>query len=289
MSDPYDPDPQAAEELAGRHGASHRGWPKMPPHGADLTAIRDYLTQAANLPLGYVVHDIERLGQYGSDPMIVTIRTPGDARNITIRFRNQRDASKPSALRGAFFEATAGASRMKYPKPAEASDFYGMVCALAQVTDDSTTADETAAWVSEYLTNADHLGGYTLTAIGVHDALEALRARREFTAPQARNWLAGMLAPGDRWTLFVDAQASTQWIRVGEFATYVRHIIGGVGRLGQHTLDALMKEIGSKRVRFESDRRGRTADGRRVGSHPQLWLYRVPSDLAIPSPYASDA
>lgn len=285
MSDPYDPDDQAAEQLAGRN---HRAWPKMPPHGADLTTIRGYLTQAARLPLGYVVHDAERLGPYGSDPMIVTVRTPGDAHDITIRFRNQRDASKPSALRGAFFEATLGASRMKYPKPAEASDFYGMVCALARVSEDSTTADETAAWVIEYLTNADHLGGYTLTGNGVHDALQALRGRQQFTAPQARTWLSGMLAPGDRWTLFVDSETSEEWIRVGEFATYVRHVIGGVGHLGQHALDALMKEIGSRRCLFVSDRRQRTADGRRVGSHPALSLYRVPTPLAIPSPYASE-
>jgi hypothetical protein len=268
-------------------GNNHRGWPKMPPHGAGLATIRDYLTDAAQLPLGYVVHEAERLGQYGSDPMTVTIRTPGDARNIVVRFRNQRDASKPSALRGAFAEATSGASRMKYPKPAEASDFYVVVCALARVTEDSTTADETAAWLVEYLGNADHCGGYTLTGNGVHDALEALRSRQEFTAPQARAWVAGQLAPGDRWTLFVDSETGEQWVRVGEFATYVRHVIGGVGHLGQHTLDALMKEIGSRRRLFVSDRRRRNANGQRVGGHPALSLYGVPTDLTIPTVYAS--
>ena len=258
----------------------------MPPHGADLGTIRNYLTQAANLPLGYVVEEAERLGQYGSDPMTVTIRTPGDARNVVVRFRNQRDASKPSALRGAFFEATAGASRMKYPKPAEASDFYGMVCALARVAEDSTTADETAAWLAEYLTNADHVGGLTLTGNGVHDTLEALRARPQFTAPQARSWNAGMLAPGERWTLLVDSETGEQWVRVSELATYIRHVIGGVGHLGQHTLDALMKEIGSTRRQFVSDRRQRKG-GRRVGAHATLALYSVPVDLAIPTVYAS--
>ena len=273
MSDAFD----QLQETTKRSNAGKSRWPRMPGHDADLGEIRSYLTQAAVLPNGWVVESVERHGRYGTDPMTVTIRTPGEAPNIRVRFRNQRDASKPAALRGAFMEATGGACRMRYPKTPEASDFHGMLCALATVADDSTVADETQAWVIEYVERADPVTGHTLRPEGRYDALQALRGRRQFTKVEALRWINEDLPPGARWALFADAETEEQWIRVGEFATYIRHVVG-VGRLGQHTLDALITEIGGERERWEADRRDRGFD------HPQLLLYRVPSDLAIPIP-----
>lgn len=282
MNDPFDPDDEAREAM----GAGPKPWPQLPPVGADLDAVRAYLTQAARLPVGLEVYEAERLGRYGSDPMVVTIRTPGDAPNMLVRFQNQRDASKPAALRGAFGEATGGACRMKWPKPSEASDFHLMLCALSTLAVESTKADDTIGWLTGYLADADHVGG-TFTGDGLHEALETLQARQEFNSQRARTWLANDLAPGDRWTLFVDTVTGLQWVRAREFATYVR-VVAGVGRLGQHTLDALMAEIGGQRVLRESDTRRIGAGNRRVGVRIALWLYRVPGPISIHSVYARE-
>ena len=255
-----------------------RGWPKLPGHDADLATIRAYLNQAAALPEGYSIDLAERHGQYGTDPMTVTIRTPGQARNFIVRFRNQRDASKPAGLRGAFVEATRGLSRMKYPKPAEASDFHVMLCALANVAEDSTAADETAEWLSAYLEGGDVLRG-TLDSEGRYDTLTELQDRPKFDRVAAQAFLRADLPPGRRWAVVVDDEHEEQWIRVGEFTAYVRHVIG-VGRLGQHTLDALMAEVGAERVCFEENRR---RDGLR---HMKASLYRVPPVHAIRRLYA---
>jgi hypothetical protein len=253
-----------------------RGWPKLPGHDASLSVIRDYLTQAANLPAGWIVDLAERHGRYGSDPLTITVRTPGEGDNINVRFDAQRECSKPSALRGAFFEATNGMSRMKYPKPAEASDFYGMVCALARVASTSTIADETEQWLHEYLGLAWVLDGRSLYPPDRYDTLIDIQRRGEFDRRQAGRYLRGDLDDRERWVAVVDSKTEELWIRVGEFAAYLRHVFGVAG-IAQHTLDARVLEFGGEREQLEENRR------HRGGKHMTLTFYRFPSVQAFPT------
>ena len=264
-------------DAAGNNKPGKRvGWPKLPGHDADLTVIRAYLTTAANLPAGWAIDLAERHGRYGSDPLTITVRTPGDAQNIDVRFDSQRDCSKPAALRGAFFEATNGASRMRYPTSAQASDFYGMVCALAHVASHATIADETYAWLHSYLDLAWILEGLTFKPPGRYDAVCTLQARPEFERKAAQTYVRGDLDPRDRWVAIIDAQTDELWIRTGELAAYLRHVYG-TGSLAHHTLDARVSEIGGDREHVEEDRRH--AGGR----HISLVLYRFPSVQAFPT------
>ena len=63
-----------------------------------------------------------------------------------------------------------------------------------------------------------------------------------------------------------DSADSSRWVRVGELATYVRHLIGV--SIAQGTLDARVGEIGGERQRIEV----RRADG-----HAAMVLYRLPN------------
>lgn len=278
---PDDPYNDAIDEVAHQRDGKVRrnGWPKeLPGHDADLHQIRDYLNAAAQLPAGYAIVAAERTGQYGSDPMTVTIATPGRTCDWTVRFRNQRDASKPGALRGALGEASHGLARMKYPTPAQASDFYTVLLQLASVASESTVADETIAWLVQYVEKGDPVHA-SLASEGRYDTLQALRNRSEFDRVAAQRYLREDLEPGKRWTILVDDADEQQWVRAGEFATFVRHILG-VQRLAQHALDALVHEAGGERIAFEEDRR------RQGFGHPKLVLYRVPSVPAVPTLYA---
>lgn len=279
---PDDPYNDAIDEVAHQRDGKVRrnGWPKeVPGHDADLHQVRDYLNAAAQLPPGYAIAAAERLGQYGTDPMTVTISTPGRTRDWKVRFRNQRDASKPGALRGALSEATRGLSRMKYPSPAQASDFYGVLLMLANVIEESTPADETVEWLAGYVEHGDVIRGTLRSSERRYDVLAGIRDRPQFDRTAAQRYLRDDLEPGKRWTVLVDDEHEEQWIRVGEFTAYVRHIIG-VGRVGQHTLDALVHEAGGDRLVWEENRRGR---GFR---HLVVQMYLVPAVQPIPSLYA---
>lgn len=258
-----------------RNGKKANAWPKLPGHDAGLREIQSYLTTAARLPVGWVVEKAERHGQHAENPLTLTVRRPGDAADILVQFDAQRDCSKPGSLRGAFAEATKGLSRMKYPSPAQASDFYVMVCALADVGEVSTRADETEAWLQEYLERAWLMPGMTLVPDARYDALCVLQARREFDRVQADRYIRNDLDETERWVAIVDTQTDELWIRAGEFATYMRKVYGI--SIAQNDLDARIREFGGARRRLEEDLR------KRGGRHISLIFYVFPSAQAFPS------
>lgn len=266
----------ADETAATDNGKRSNSWPKMPGHDVPLMVIREYLTTAARLPNQWEIERAERHGQHGGDPLTILVRRPGDADDVSVRFEAQRDCSKPGTLRGAFSEATKGRCRMKYPSPAQASDFYLMVCALADVGEVATTAEETEGWLHQYLERAWLVPNMTLTPDCRYDALCALQARREFDRVQAGRYIAGSLDPQEHWMAVVDSQTDELWIRAGEFASYMRHVYG-VGSLAQHDLDARIRELGGERLRLDEDRRYKN------GRHITLIFYRFPTAQAFPS------
>lgn len=264
-----------ADEAGAANGKKSNSWPKMPNHDAGLREIQSYLTLAARLPPTWAIERAERHGQHSDNPLTITVRRPGDAPDVQVRFDLQRDCSKPGALRGAFAEATKGMSRMKYPSPAQASDFYVMVCALADVGEVSSRADETEAWLHEYLERAWLMPNMTLVPDARYDALCALQARKEFDRVQADRYIRNDLDETERWVGIVDSQTGELWIRAGEFATYMRKVHGTA--ISQNDLDARIQEYGGERRKLEEDLR------KRGGRHITLILYRFPSAQAFPS------
>jgi hypothetical protein len=262
------------QEALSPNGSKPKGWPKLPGHDAGPKEIRDYLTHAAQLPRNWQVEAAERHGVHPTDPLSITIRAPQT--NVSVYFEAQRECSKAGALRGAFMEATRGASRMKYPKPAEASDFYAMVCALAHVGSTSTIADETMAWLEEYLDLAHLDERHSLKPPHRYDTLAWLRRRRLFDRHQANRYISGNLAPDEHWVALVDTETEELWIRAAELASYLRHVYG-VGGIAMHTLDARIRELGGERLRVEENRH------HGGGEHITIVMYRFPSVQAFPS------
>jgi len=257
------------------NGKRSSSWPSVPGHGASLVDIQNYLSTAARMPPLWVIDRAKRHGQHGTNPLSVFIRRPGDLEDIEVRFEAQRDCSKPGTLRGAFAEATRGQCRMKYPSPAQASDFYLMVCALADVGEVSSVAEETEAWLHEYLERAWLMPDMTLVPDFRYDALCALQARGGFDRVQADRYVRGDLDVQDRWVAIVDSQTGELWFRAGEFATYMRKVYGV--SISQADLDARIREFGGQRIRLEEDLRPRG------GRHIALVFYRFPSSQAFPS------
>jgi hypothetical protein len=265
----------ADEATSSTNGKRSNSWPKIPGHDTSLVDIQSYLTTAARLPRSWVVDRAKRHGQHGGNPLSIFIRRPGDLEDIEIRFEAQRDCSKPGTLRGAFAEATRGQCRMRYPSPAQASDFYLMVCALAEVGEVSSVAEETEAWLHEYLERAWLMPNMTLVPDSRYDALCVLQARGGFDRVKADRYVRGDLDEPDRWVAIVDTQTGELWFRAGEFATYMRKVYGVA--ISQNDLDARIREFGGERVRLEEDLRARG------GRHIALIFYRFPSSQSFPS------
>lgn len=272
-SDDYDPLDEAADEVAHENGrASH--WPKLPGFDPSLRDIRHYLTTGAGLPRGWSVDLVDRHGPHPSDPMTVLINVAGQNRPVRVRFEAAREASKPGALRSTFMEATRGMARMRYPKPAQASDYHAMLCALAHVSEDRSIADETTDWLQEYVETAVVLT-LDLDAEHRYDTLMALRRRGEFDTRRVRAWISGTLAEGQQHVVIVDGDDRC-WVRASELVTWVRHMRGV--SIAQHALDARLAEVDVERVPLEVDNRHKGF------GKVRLILYRFPSDPAFPIP-----
>lgn len=239
-------------------------WPDLPDHDADLGEIRSYLTRAARFPLLYGIEDVHRHGKRGDDPMTVTVRAPGQVRDLRVRFPRQDDASKPATLRTTMARETNGLSRMKHPSQAQAADFFTMLCALASVTENGTEAENTRAWLDEFLGHVFPLTGHSLADPERRfDALQALRARR-FERPEAEKFRRGELDPLSLPSLLIDDETGEHWVRASELAAYLRHVHGVRDGLAQPTLDSLLEEIGVSRHYF---------DVKRESGHPKLVVY----------------
>lgn len=257
VGDPFDELVRGTQRALG--GKTAKKWPQQPDHYADVGAIRDYLTVAAGLPEHWHVQDACRLGQWGSDAMTLTIRTPGKEPDVTVRFDAQREAAKPATLHQAISAATRGRSRMKYPTPGQACDFFGMCCALAEVMENSTVADETQDWLDEFVTHTWEITGHSLIDTAKrYDGLGEL-CQVAFERLEAQRYLRGDLDDKDLPRLLIDTRTKVRWIRVGDLATYIRHVIGIKGGVSQTTLDARLREIGVQRAYIAS----KTATGYR--------------------------
>lgn len=248
------------------------GWPSaLHGHGHDHLTLRKWLTQACSFPRAWHVIAAECLGLYGSTPATMTIQTPEGP--IVVRFDRCDDIARPAPLRTTIVKATGGHAAMRTPKGPEAADFHRVFCLLADVAEMATVADETRDQLAPYLADGDQLLGLDLSpGQARHVAVRAIYGRQHFGPPQATAWLRRDLEPGSRWAVIHDEhEPGAVYVRIGELGVYMRHVLG-VRPLGQVDLDALVKEIGGSRLRFESDLRSNGSNRVRVD------LYRMPEE-----------
>jgi hypothetical protein len=249
--------------------ATKRTLPPLPGHGHTLTELRDWLTTALAPPPGYLVTAFERAGRLRPDPCTLTLDAPGGGR-VTYRWSEQRELWSASGLRASVYAQCDGLLRVPPLSKAELEDVWAALCMLAQVLVDQDDRDETREWLGGFLAVAEVLNGVTLAPTGRADALAALRGRGQFTRRAAMEMGDPTVDPRAllRPVVLIDSADAARWVRAGELATYLRHVVGVT--IAQTTLDARVGEIGGKRERME----------RRTGGtrHPAIVLYRLPED-----------
>lgn len=264
---------QAAASLNGKGGKV----PPLPDHSADAHEMRAWLAAALPLPVTHVITTVEQSGPRPEDTIKIGLRShDGTAiQHTAVRFKPLANIASPAKLRTAFAAATGGAVRVRAKMTGpQAIDVLTVLASLATMLDHATDADVTRTWLREYLEGGDQLVGLSLaTPEDRYAALKALAGRVTFTGQRARLWLRAELPDGERWSILID-QGGRWWIRVSEFAAYVRHVVSP-GPITATELDLRMHEVGGERLRVEADMRHEAT----LGDRPRRTLYRVPDDV----------
>jgi hypothetical protein len=260
-----------ADEIAARrhyrelHKKRKNG--RLPPlPGFDATAgdLRDWLTVALNPAPGWRVTEFLRHGRQKADWCVLTLTGPDGSRHA-FDVGEQRSLS-PAAVEMAIVVATDGLCRPDCKLPSERKDIGTGLVAFATVTANQSREAETRDWTAQTVDAAEPLTGHTFTADGRADAISAMLARPKFDLVAAREYADQSTIIKPRPTLLIDKETPDQWIRVGDFATFWRHILG-VGIIGQLTIDGRLAAIGIKRHNLNG--RNRERQPRR------LCLYRI--------------
>jgi hypothetical protein len=257
--------------------ARPKGTLPLLPRGRDLEQIRAWLTLAFRPGDEYQVDVFERAGRQRTDPCSLTFRSGRDT--ATYRWGSQSEL-RGSQLRGNVLGITDAWCDMPRLTESEQDDVWAGLVKLGKVVSEVDDRDEARKWVQQILDAASPLRGFTLVPDGRHDALMALRNHGEFTRPDAEQFKRPSEENSIRRPVrFVDDKTAEQFIRAGETATFVRHVVGET-RLPYSTLRARLAEIGVPAVRFEHH----------LSPHPKAVLYQLSEDLveyieaASPSP-----
>lgn len=234
----------------------------------DPAYIGGWITRATRpAEQGYHLQTIERLGRDPRDP-VVLIYANGREEARRFRVKQQKELMKSPRL--TLVSLSDGWLDVPHLTPGEQEDFWTAVCRYAAVLTEFDETDQTREWMEQMLPATMPLNGYSLVPDARHDALMAIRHAGEFTKPDAQQMLRG--GEDQRWqqrpSRFIDSNTGEQWIRPGETATYLRHIVG-VEPLSHSTLRARLREIGVVGRQFEDYR----------PPHPKLGLYQLSESL----------
>jgi hypothetical protein len=258
-----------AEDLARRR--RRRELPKPRPKGVlpylpgDTELLVPWLTAAFRPPKGYEFEGFDRTSNRKADPCSVIFRNGRERR--TFRFERQADLAHMS-LRSAVLGISNGWCQMPHLTGSEIEDVWAGLCTVARVMTEYDDRDEATKWMHQLVDEAAILNGKTLVADGRHDGLMAMRAKGEFVRRDADQLVRGTDGWQRRPTRFVDDETGDQFVRAGETATFVWHVIG-VRHLSRPGLKARLAEIGVENLRFEDYR----------PPHPKLSLFKLTEEL----------
>lgn len=232
----------------------------------DRQYLAGWLTRASRpAEKGYTLQTAERLGRDLKDPCVL-IFANGREEPKRFRVKQQKDLTRNPRM--TLVSLSDGWLDVPHLTPSEIEDYWSALCRFAAVLTEFDEVDQTREWVEAMLPSTMPLNGYTLVPDGRHDALMAIRHAGEFRKPDAQQMLRGDERWQQRPCRFIDSQTGNQWIRPGETATYLRHIVG-VEPLSHSTLRARLREIGVLRQHFEDYR----------PPHPKLDLYQLTESL----------
>jgi hypothetical protein len=241
---------------------------KIPPLGDDTLdnpeRLREWLGVVLRPRPGWQVVDFD----YGAEvdtPCTITVRNGADQERY--RFRSQRDFNSTSGFQLAVTTITDCQLRPPKMSANELLDVHQALCRLGTRMSAQDELEQAREWMVALLDAARPLLGHSMVNVADRrDALLKLKALGQFTWLDA---LAIQKHPEDLWprkpTCLIDQSSRDMWLRAGEAATYVRHILNVRIRNG-----LLTRRWGEVSIGYEH------FDERR--SQPRLkgWFYRVP-------------
>ena len=236
--------------------------------------LRAWLTGALRPRPGWHVMDFERTSVDDlAQPCTLVVANGRETRRY--RFRSQSELASAGRLEVAVPAVTKGELRPPHlnPRAGEGHDVWTALCRIARVHVEQDETEQAHEWMESLLGVAHALEGFSFAdAAERRDALMALHGAPQFTRLDA---LAICKRPEDPWPrrplCVVDRVSADFWVRAGEAAAYLRHIVG-VAPLRARTLQARWNEIGIERHYYQD----------RKAPHPKAVLYRVPRGFLIP-------
>ena len=261
---PFGPDDLDAAENRKDPKPRPKGTLPHLPAGGEADEFEAWLTAAFRPPDGYRLDLFERPGALRADPCSITFRNGRDRR--TFRFTRQSELMG-AQLRSTVLGISDGWLRMGHLTASEVEDVWAALCIYGRVISEADDRDEAVKWMHQLLDQATALTGYTLVPDGRHDGLMRIREGGEFIRADAEQLVRGGDG-GRRPTRFVDKHTDEQFIRAGETATFLWHVVG-VRDLTRPGLRARLAEIGVAACRFEA----------RQPPHPKLTLFQLTADL----------
>ncbi len=237
----------------------------LPDYGTPLPLWRDWLTKGLSPTRGHRVHSFLRHGRQRTDACTLVLIGP-EEKPRSFDIEEQRLLSTPASMRATLVSATDGLVRPERLTQAELEDIWIALVTLATVTAHQSQKDETREWLEATVEQAVPLTGHSLSPPKQVDGIQALLARDKFDYLRARRFLDAKEADPPRPTLLIDNVTGERWIRVGDLATFWRHVLG-VGVMSQPTIDGRLSAIGIKRHEY--------AHKDAQGSVRRVRLYRV--------------
>jgi hypothetical protein len=237
----------------------------LPHLPSDPDALVLWLTAAFRPSKGFEFERFDRTSIRKQDPVSITFRNGRERRSL--RFERGQDLTG-NALRGNVVGMSAGFCQMPHLSPGEIEDVWVGLCTIAKVMTEYDDREETIKWLHQMLDESKPLTGKTLASDGRHDALMALRSQGEFVRRDAEQLVRGVEGWQRRPVRFVDDQTADQFLRAGETATFLWHVVG-VRDLTRPGLRARLAEVGVEGHRFEAYQ----------PPHPKLMLFQLTGEL----------
>jgi hypothetical protein len=242
---------------------------KLPRPDEPLSAVRDWLTKALAPAAGFRVEDFLRHGRQRTDGCELVLLGPGGQRRY-FEVGEQRLLSTAGTVRATVVAATDALCRPGSLTKAEQEDIWVALVTLATVTANQDLKDEARDWLEQAEAAAERIEGHTLEPPGRLDALQKLVDRRYFNRLRALEYSDPLADPATkpRPALLVDKNTGERWMRVGEVACFLRHVLG-TPSMTQPTIDGRL-------AAFYVDRKDFSAKG--AAGYAKASLYRLPDE-----------
>jgi hypothetical protein len=232
-----------AERVARRH-AKAKPRPKgkipyAPARDASLTDVRDWLSDAAGLPLDVRVEEVHVYGSELEDPVAMVL-----SNKMRLRCPHRSMLTQPRTLQAWLASASDGIAQPLYLSPGEAGDFHTQLCRLGGPSVHSDPIADLHERLAAYVGLCTELVGSIVDMAHRFVTIEAIRQRPAFDRGVALGMTNGRpeVAP----VLLVDQGDAQRYVRASEWVAYQRFVLGR--KVDESGLVARMAEMGSERV-----------------------------------------